>query len=82
MGSATSTTLPAEFTNKKLYQSTHGITGASDPNWSALAGYYNSFLSVTSAETAPPYATKSSTTNTQLVPTGCQRTAARGIIST
>ena len=42
MGSATSNTLPADFTNKKLYQSTHGITGVSDPNWSALAGYYNS----------------------------------------
>ena len=55
MGSATSTDLPAEFANKKLYQSTHGITGVSDPNWSALAGYYNSFLSVTSAETAPTF---------------------------
>jgi hypothetical protein len=70
MGSATSNTLPADFTSKKLYQSTHGITGVSDPNWSALAGYYNSFLSVTSPETKPTYATKSSSTNTQLVPTG------------
>ena len=70
MGSATSNTLPADFTNKKLYQSTHGITGVSDPNWSALAGYYNSFLSLTRPETTLTYATKSSATNTDLVPTG------------
>lgn len=70
MGSANSNTLPSEFTNKKLYQSTHGITGVSDPNWSALAGYYNSFLSLTRAELAPTYATKSSATNAQLVPAG------------
>lgn len=41
MGSATANTLPPEFTGQKLYQSTHGITGVSDPNWTALAGYYN-----------------------------------------
>ena len=72
MGGASSNTLPAEFTSKKLYQSTHGITGVSDPNWSALAGYYNSFLSVTNAETAPTYATKSNSINniTTLLPTG------------
>jgi hypothetical protein len=70
MGGATANTLPADFTNKKLYQSTHGITGVSDPNWSALAGYYNSFLSVSRAETSPMYPTKSSNTNTALVPTG------------
>ena len=70
MGSATSTTMPAEFTNRKLYQSTHKITGVSDPYWSALAGYYNSFLSVTNPEAKPTYATKSNNTNTQLVPTG------------
>ena len=70
MGSAAADTLPAEFTNKKVYESTHGITGVSDPNWSALAGYYNSFLSLTRPETTPTYATKSSATNTQLVPTG------------
>jgi hypothetical protein len=70
MGSASSNTLPANFTNKKLYQSTHGITGVSDPNWSALEGYYNSFRSVTSAETIPTYPTKSSTTPPPLVPTG------------
>ena len=70
MGSASSNTLPTDFSNKKLYQSTHGITGVSDPNWSALAGYYNSFLSLTAAETAPAYATKSNSTITDLVPTG------------
>jgi hypothetical protein len=70
MGGASSNTLPAEFTSKKLYQSTHGITGESDPYWSALAGYYNSFLSVTNPEASPTYATKSNSINTQLVPTG------------
>ena len=56
MGNATANTLPTEFTNKKLYQSTHGITGVSDPNWSALAGYYNSFRSLTNPETNPTFA--------------------------
>jgi hypothetical protein len=70
MGSAISNALPAAFTNKKLYESTHGITGVSDPNWSALAGYYNSFLSLTRPDSTPIYATKSSTTNTDLVPIG------------
>jgi hypothetical protein len=72
MGGASSNTLPAEFTSKKLYQSTHGITGESDPYWSALAGYYNSFLSVTNPETAPTYATKSNSINniTTPAPTG------------
>ena len=55
MGSATANTLPAEFNNKKLYQSTHGISGASDPNWSALAGYYNSFRSLSSLEASPSF---------------------------
>lgn len=45
--SATSVILPNDYKNKKLYQSTHGITGVSDPNWSALASYYNTFRSIT-----------------------------------
>ena len=68
MGSATASTLPAEFTNKKLYQSTHGITGISDPNWSALASYYNSFRSLTSRETNPALPVKSIATATDPVP--------------
>jgi hypothetical protein len=55
MGTATANTLPPEFTGKRLYQSTHGITGVSDPNWSALAGYYNSFRSLTNLETSPRF---------------------------
>lgn len=68
MGSATANTLPAEFTNEKLYQSTHGITGISDPNWSALASYYNSFRSLTSRETNPAFPVKSIATATDPVP--------------
>ena len=62
MGSATSATLPADFTGKKLYESTHGITGVSDPYWSALAGYYNVFrnqsggdFSITERELNPTF---------------------------
>ncbi len=55
MGSATANTLPPEFTGKKLYESTHGLTGVSDPNWSALASYYNSFRSLTNLETSPRF---------------------------
>jgi hypothetical protein len=46
-------TLPTEFNNKKLYESTHGITGVSDPYWTTLAGYYNSFRTITTPETTP-----------------------------
>ncbi|MEI6655132.1 MAG: hypothetical protein WCP45_10220, partial [Verrucomicrobiota bacterium] len=47
------TSLPAEFANRKLYASTHGITGVSDPWWSALSGYYNIFRNITNRETNP-----------------------------
>ncbi|MEI7954580.1 MAG: hypothetical protein WCJ66_05375 [Verrucomicrobiota bacterium] len=47
--------LPTAFANKKLYQSTHGITGVSDPYWSTLSGYYNSFRSITNPETNPTF---------------------------
>ena len=68
MGSATANTLPADFTNKKLYQSTHGITGVSDPNWSALAGYYNSFLGVSKTETEPTFTLKQGAISSAEVP--------------
>ena len=55
VGSTTSTTLPAEFNNNRLYQSGIGLTGVSDPYWSSLSGYYNSFRSVTSPEANPTY---------------------------
>lgn len=51
-------TLPAAFADKKLYQSTLDITGLSDPYWSALSGYYNSFRNVTNADTTPGMVTK------------------------
>ena len=49
------TTLPTEFTGRKLYQSTHGITGVSDPNWSTLSGYYNVFRSITNPDSGPSF---------------------------
>ena len=49
------TTLPTEFTGKKLYQSTHGITGVSDPFWSTLSGYYNVFRSITNPDSRPTF---------------------------
>lgn len=44
-GSATAISLPAAFKNQKLYQSTFGKSGVSDPNWNMLAGYYNVYKS-------------------------------------
>lgn len=49
------TTLPNEFTGKKLYQSTHGITGVSDPYWSMLSSYYNVFRSITNLDANPTF---------------------------
>ncbi len=51
-------TLPAEFrtsatVSKKIYQSTLGVTGDSDPYWSTLVGYYNSFRDIKDPETTP-----------------------------
>ncbi len=49
--------LPSAFTgtaNQKLYRSTTPMhTGVSDPYWSTLWGYYNSFRSIDTPETAP-----------------------------
>lgn len=51
-----SPTLPAEYNNKRLYESTHGLTGISDPYWTRLKGYYD--ISQDSSMTAnePVYA--------------------------
>ena len=65
MGSATTNTLPSDFTGKKLYATTHGITGVSDPNWSALAGYYNSFRNLTTADANPSIVAKPPETETK-----------------
>lgn len=51
----TSVVLPSEFNNKRLYQSTHGITGVSDPYWSALSSYYNTFRGVTTPDSKPTF---------------------------
>lgn len=51
-------TLPTEFTSKpRLYQSTHNVGGnaVSDPYWSTLCGYYNTFRDITTPESAPTY---------------------------
>lgn len=70
MGSASANTLPTEFSGKKLYASTHGITGVSDPNWSSLAGYYNSFRSLTNPETSPTFTVKQAGISLAAVPDG------------
>jgi Tfp pilus assembly protein PilV len=70
MGSASVNTLPAEFSGKKLYQSTHGITGISDPFWGAMAGYYNTFRSVSSAESSPRITMKAAPSLIDPVPAG------------
>ena len=70
MGSASANTLPSEFNAKKLYQTTHGITGISDPNWSALAGYYNSFRSLTNLENSPKFTVNQAAISVAPVPTG------------
>jgi len=53
--SLNSIVLPTEFNNKKLYQSTHNITGVSDPYWSTLSGYYNTFRSITTPDSIPTF---------------------------
>jgi type II secretory pathway pseudopilin PulG len=53
--SSTSVSLPDEFKDRRLYESTHGITGVSDPNWSALQSYYNSFRGLKDENSDPTY---------------------------
>ncbi len=45
--------LPGDFQNGKLYESTIGVTGASDPKWSRLASYYNLFKDLKEIEKLP-----------------------------
>lgn len=63
-------TMPVDFNNKKLYASTHGITGVSDPNWTALQSYYSLYRDVTSPDTSPTFyrAPQESITTTTLTP--------------
>jgi hypothetical protein len=48
-------TLPDAYNNRRLYESTHGITGVSDPFWGALAGYYNIYKELSTPDTNPTY---------------------------
>ena len=71
MSTATVINLPAEFSGRKLYESTHKITGISDPYWSALAGYYNSFRKITDPEgktDGPKFAVSAGAATTDPVP--------------
>jgi len=47
--------LPAELGGRRLYESTLGVDGDSDPFWSALSGYYNSYKELGQAEGVPTY---------------------------
>jgi hypothetical protein len=47
--------LPPELSGRRLYQSTHGVTGVSDPYWSALSGYYNSYKQARNPDSLPSY---------------------------
>ncbi|MEO5714394.1 MAG: hypothetical protein ABIT37_12980 [Luteolibacter sp.] len=57
-GASGTTGLPAEFNGRKLYQTNvysggSAVTGVSDPYWTALAGYYNSYKELLNPETSP-----------------------------
>ncbi|MEI6606160.1 MAG: pilus assembly PilX N-terminal domain-containing protein [Verrucomicrobiota bacterium] len=85
MSSASATKLPSDFpsdftggTRARLYASTPATPGGtapviangiSDPNWSTLSSYYNSFRSITTPDTTPTYAVTSGAANTDPVPT-------------
>jgi hypothetical protein len=70
LGTANANTLPPEFSGRKLYESTLGITGISDPFWSALAGYYNSFRNLTTPDTNPTFAVRQGAASIAPVPDG------------
>lgn len=70
MGVSSPDNLPAEFRRRKLYQSTLGVSGVSDPNWSTLAGYYNSFRNLTDPENSPSIAVESGVDFDDPVPDG------------
>jgi type II secretory pathway pseudopilin PulG len=53
MSDRNSINLPPEFSGKKLYQSTLGLSGDSDPLWNTIAGYYNSFRSIETPDEKP-----------------------------
>ena len=51
--SSASIKLPGEFNNASLYESTHRITGESDPRWSRLSSCYNVFKDLAGSDTDP-----------------------------
>jgi hypothetical protein len=59
--SSKAVTLPPDYVNKGLYQSTHGISGVSDPKWSTLSSYYNIFKNLSNPNSAPKYSEAPST---------------------
>jgi hypothetical protein len=50
-----SPSLPSELAGKRLYQSTHGVGGPSDPYWSTLAAYHNSYKKAATVAGLPSY---------------------------
>jgi hypothetical protein len=65
-----SAALPPEYYNRKLYESTHKITGESDPYWSTLKGYYDIYKEFGTNTSSPMYykAAPESVAMTQLTP--------------
>lgn len=47
--------LPPELSGRRLYQSTHGTSGVSDPYWSALAAYHGSYKQARSIGGMPSF---------------------------
>lgn len=47
--------LPQDLAGRRLYQSTLGFDGVSDPYWSALSGYYNFYKNLKLAGDLPSY---------------------------
>jgi hypothetical protein len=48
-------TLPAVYTNQRLYASTHKLTGVSDPYWSTLKGYSDVYRETTLNSVSPSF---------------------------
>jgi type II secretory pathway pseudopilin PulG len=67
MSTGNNTNLPSEFNGNRLYQSTLGLTGESDPYWSTLSEYYNSFKNLqTSNKTILPLKSTTTERNTKI----------------
>lgn len=62
--SSTTVRLPPELSGRRLYESTHKVSGVSDPYWSTLSSYYNSFRSITNPDSNPTFYGAPSTAST------------------